>query len=34
MRLFLSYKAALAGVPLHVVDPRNTSRTRPSVRAL
>lgn len=27
LRLFLSYKAALAGVPLHVVDPRNTSRT-------
>ncbi len=23
---FLSYKAALAGVPLHTVDPRNTSR--------
>src|SRR5256714_5689986 len=27
LRFFLSYKAALAGVPLHVVDPRNTSRT-------
>jgi putative transposase len=27
LRLFLSYKAALAGVPLHTVDPRNTSRT-------
>jgi putative transposase len=27
LRLFLSYKAALAGVPLHFVDPRNTSRT-------
>ncbi len=27
LRLFLTYKAALAGVPLHVVDPRNTSRT-------
>ncbi|HEX6553852.1 MAG TPA: transposase [Ktedonobacteraceae bacterium] len=27
LRLFLSYKAALAGVPLHAVDPRNTSRT-------
>jgi IS605 OrfB family transposase len=27
LRSFLSYKAALAGVPLHLVDPRNTSRT-------
>lgn len=27
LRLFLSYKATLAGVPLHTVDPRNTSRT-------
>ncbi len=27
LRLFLSYKAALAGVPLYTVDPRNTSRT-------
>jgi putative transposase len=27
LRQFLSYKAALAGVPLHAVDPRNTSRT-------
>ncbi|HYL41978.1 MAG TPA: transposase [Ktedonobacteraceae bacterium] len=27
LRLFLSYKAALAGVPLHIVDPRNTSKT-------
>ncbi len=27
LREFLSYKAALAGVPLHTVDPRNTSRT-------
>jgi IS605 OrfB family transposase len=27
LRHFLSYKAALAGVPLHTVDPRNTSRT-------
>ena len=27
LRFFLSYKAALAGVPLHIVDPRNTSRT-------
>ncbi len=27
LRFFLSYKAALAGVSLHTVDPRNTSRT-------
>jgi putative transposase len=27
LRSFLSYKAALAGVPLHTVNPRNTSRT-------
>lgn len=27
LRHFLSYKAALAGVPLHTVDPRDTSRT-------
>jgi IS605 OrfB family transposase len=27
LRQFLSYKAAWAGVPLHLVDPRNTSRT-------
>jgi len=27
LRHFLSYKAAWAGVPLHLVDPRNTSRT-------
>jgi putative transposase len=27
LRQFLSYKAALAGVPLHTIDPRNTSRT-------
>jgi putative transposase len=27
LRFFLSYKAALAGVPLRIVDPRNTSRT-------
>jgi putative transposase len=27
LRSFLSYKAALSGVPLHLVDPRNTSRT-------
>ena len=31
---FLSYKAALAGVPLHTVDPRNTSRTCHRVRPL
>ena len=29
LRAFLTYKAALAGVPLVVVDPRNTSRTCP-----
>jgi IS605 OrfB family transposase len=27
LRFFLSYKATLSGVPLHTVDPRNTSRT-------
>jgi putative transposase len=27
LRSFLSYKAALAGVPLYTVDPRNTSKT-------
>lgn len=27
LRSFLSYKATLAGVPLHTVNPRNTSRT-------
>src|SRR5207248_10244537 len=27
LRFFLQYKAALAGIPLHTVDPRNTSRT-------
>ncbi len=27
LRSFLTYKAALAGIPLHTVDPRNTSRT-------
>ena len=27
LRFFLQYKAALAGVPLRLVDPRNTSRT-------
>ena len=29
LRFFIEYKAALAGVPLRVVDPRNTSRTCP-----
>lgn len=27
LRFFLTYKAALAGVPLRIIDPRNTSRT-------
>ena len=27
LRQFLTYKAAWTGVPLHLVDPRNTSRT-------
>jgi putative transposase len=27
LRFFLEYKARYAGVPLHMVDPRNTSRT-------
>ncbi len=27
LRQFLTYKAAWAGVPVHLVDPRNTSRT-------
>jgi IS605 OrfB family transposase len=27
LRQFIAYKAAWAGVPLHLVDPRNTSRT-------
>ena len=27
LRMFLQYKARLAGVPLYTVDPRNTSRT-------
>lgn len=27
LRAFLEYKAALAGVPVEIVDPRNTSRT-------
>jgi IS605 OrfB family transposase len=30
LRLFIVYKAALAGVPVHFVDPRNTSRTCPN----
>jgi len=30
LRQFLSYKAAQASVPLHTVDPRNTSRTCPA----
>ncbi|MGB9618920.1 MAG: RNA-guided endonuclease InsQ/TnpB family protein [Armatimonadota bacterium] len=30
LRAFLVYKAALKGVPVHVVDPRNTSRTCPA----
>jgi putative transposase len=30
LRQFLSYKAAQAGVPLHTVNPRNTSRTCPA----
>lgn len=29
LRAFVAYKAALAGVPLRLVDPRNTSRTCP-----
>ena len=29
LRAFIAYKAALAGVPVHTVDPRNTSRTCP-----
>ena len=27
LRCFIAYKAEAAGVPLHVIDPRNTSRT-------
>lgn len=30
LRSFVSYKAQLAGVPVHYVDPRNTSRTCPA----
>jgi len=30
LQAFIGYKAALAGVPVHRVDPRNTSRTCPS----
>ena len=30
LRFFLQYKAALTGVPLHTVNPRNTSRTCPA----
>jgi putative transposase len=30
LRAFIVYKAALSGVPVHFVDPRNTSRTCPS----
>lgn len=30
LRRFVVYKAALAGVPVHLVDPRNTSRTCPA----
>ncbi|WP_030913440.1 RNA-guided endonuclease InsQ/TnpB family protein [Streptosporangium amethystogenes] len=29
LRTFMTYKAALAGVPVRLVDPRNTSRTCP-----
>ncbi|WP_433379871.1 zinc ribbon domain-containing protein [Streptosporangium sp. CA-115845] len=29
LRTFVTYKAALAGVPVRLVDPRNTSRTCP-----
>ncbi|MGI4788184.1 MAG: RNA-guided endonuclease InsQ/TnpB family protein [Janthinobacterium lividum] len=27
LRSFIAYKAEVAGVPLHIIDPRNTSRT-------
>jgi len=30
LRAFIVYKAALKGVPIHLVDPRNTSRTCPA----
>ena len=30
LRFFLQYKATLAGVPVHTIDPRNTSRTCPA----
>ena len=30
LRAFIAYKAGLSGVPVHVVDPRNTSRTCPA----
>jgi putative transposase len=30
LRAFISYKAQLRGVPVHLVDPRNTSRTCPA----
>jgi putative transposase len=30
LRSFINYKARLAGVPVHYIDPRNTSRTCPS----
>lgn len=30
LRSFIAYKAQLRGVPVHVVDPRNTSRTCPA----
>jgi len=29
LRVFIAYKAALAGIRVHLVDPRNTSRTCP-----
>ena len=29
LRLFVTYKAALAGIPVVIIDPRNTSRTCP-----
>jgi putative transposase len=30
LRAFIAYKCEAAGVPLHIVDPRNTSRTCPA----